>query len=88
MTRFLRDYAERDKTAGLSDTRQSVIVTYPQEDENTESETDIELDSIKPKTVREKDIPSEKLTHLKYSNWDNRFIVNVSEKTHQNLRQL
>jgi len=87
MTRFLRDYTERDKTARLSDTRNSVNVTYPQEDANTESETDIELASTKPKTVREKDIPLEKLTHFKYSNWDNRFIVNISEITHQNLTQ-
>jgi hypothetical protein len=63
-------------------------VTYPQEDVNTESETDIELASIKPKTVREKDIPSEKLIHFKYSSWDNRFIVNVSEITHQNLTKI
>jgi hypothetical protein len=70
MTRLLCDYAERDKLARLSDTRHSVNVTYPQGDVNTESETDIELASIKPKTAREKDIPSEKLTHLKYSNWD------------------
>jgi len=51
MTRFLRDYTERDKSARLSDTRHSANVTYPQEDVNTESETDIELGSIKPKTV-------------------------------------
>ena len=77
MTRFFRDYAELDKTAGLSDTRHSVNVTYPQEDVNTESETNIELGSVKPKTVREKDILSAKLIHLKYSKWDNKFIVNL-----------
>lgn len=63
-------------------------MTYPQEDVNTESETDIELASIKPKTVRKKDIPSEKRKNFKYSKLDNRFIVNVSEITHQNLTNL
>ena len=88
MTRCLRDCAERDKTVRLSETRHSVNVTYPEEDVNTESETDIELASIKPKTVGEKDIPSEKLKHFKYSNWDNRFIVNVSEITYQNATKM
>jgi hypothetical protein len=63
-------------------------MTYPQEDVNTESETNIELASTKPKTVTEKDIPSIKLTHLKYSDWVYGFIVNVSQIIHQNLTQL
>jgi hypothetical protein len=66
MTSFLRDYAEGDKTAQPSDTRRSLNVTCPQEEVNTKSETDIEWVSIKTKTVRQKDIPSEQFKHLKY----------------------
>jgi hypothetical protein len=66
ITSFFRDYAERDKIVPPSNTRRSLIVTCPQEEVNTKSEKDIELVSIKIKTVRGKDIPSEIFKHLEH----------------------